>query len=236
MAFCVLVACSAFSAGFDGSAPAAGSIDPAGEPLSPTATTYLARVDLRRCARPLCGGYFVSAVNQATTRCADGSVARECYVADLDLSKLRVGVASQRLLRDAIGPSASQTRAVLFGDIVAGGYGKLLVRGAWIAPEAAPITGAFYRIWFNGTVCVAAPCPSYNAELQNLGKVQAIHDVDVKDAPGTEQDHMLTGNALFSRYGLIVAGQLETVPNAGPAGPGVTARASQYFLPITFRR
>src|SRR5262245_51152370 len=46
------------------------------------------RRDVRRCAAPLCGGFFVDAVNQDTLRCADGSRSAECYVTDLDLSGL----------------------------------------------------------------------------------------------------------------------------------------------------
>ena len=33
------------------------------------------RRDIRRCISPICGGYFVKRVNQATTVCADGSQA-----------------------------------------------------------------------------------------------------------------------------------------------------------------
>src|SRR6185312_9889456 len=47
---------------------------------------YLVRPDLRRCAAPACGGYFVQRVNFPTTTCADGSSAAECYVAASDYS------------------------------------------------------------------------------------------------------------------------------------------------------
>ena len=44
------------------------------------------RPDYRRCVSPLCGGSWVSRVNQRTTRCADGTWAAECYVAAIDWS------------------------------------------------------------------------------------------------------------------------------------------------------
>src|SRR5204863_1544510 len=40
----------------------------------------LVRPDLRRCAAPMCGGYFVQRANYGTTRCADGVYRGECYV------------------------------------------------------------------------------------------------------------------------------------------------------------
>ncbi len=46
---------------------------------------FTARPDFRKCATPMCGGYFVKAVNKKRTRCADGTEQRECYVAELDL-------------------------------------------------------------------------------------------------------------------------------------------------------
>jgi hypothetical protein len=44
---------------------------------------YTIRRDLRRCISPLCGGWFISRVNKKQTRCADGSRANECYVAEI---------------------------------------------------------------------------------------------------------------------------------------------------------
>src|SRR5688572_21550681 len=40
--------------------------------------------DLRRCASPLCGGFWLSAVNRLATRCSDGSYRSRCYVAEAD--------------------------------------------------------------------------------------------------------------------------------------------------------
>src|SRR5262245_387346 len=42
--------------------------------------------DPRLCPSPLCGGFWVTSVNQSSTVCADGSQAARCYVAELDFS------------------------------------------------------------------------------------------------------------------------------------------------------
>lgn len=44
---------------------------------------FTARPDYRKCVAPLCGGYFVKAVNKKLTSCADGTRQPECYVASI---------------------------------------------------------------------------------------------------------------------------------------------------------
>jgi len=38
------------------------------------------RRDARRCAAPMCGGFFVKRVNEETTKCADGELHEECAI------------------------------------------------------------------------------------------------------------------------------------------------------------
>ena len=46
----------------------------------PAPITYIATgVDLRKCAFPFCGGFFVKAVNQPLTQCADGTWQKTCH-------------------------------------------------------------------------------------------------------------------------------------------------------------
>src|SRR5690348_9827287 len=52
--------------------------------LASTSSFYTFRHDLRRCASPRCGGYFVKLVNERRTRCADNHFQSECYVASID--------------------------------------------------------------------------------------------------------------------------------------------------------
>src|SRR5688500_9671032 len=62
---------------------------------SGVSTYFTLKRDFRRCMFPMCGGYYVSRVNRATTRCADGNYAAACYVAELNLSGLDVDAATQ---------------------------------------------------------------------------------------------------------------------------------------------
>ena len=66
-------------------------------------TTYLVRIDERDCLPPACGGFFVQDVNQAETPCADGSMAAQCYVAELDWAPSGLGMADQTRAVSAAG-------------------------------------------------------------------------------------------------------------------------------------
>ena len=87
-------------------------------PANARALYYTIRPDFRRCAPPLCGGFWVQAVNRKDTRCADGSLQEECYVAHLDMHPSGVTTPqpsewlyplSNRLLRGTIVPLDSAT-------------------------------------------------------------------------------------------------------------------------------
>jgi hypothetical protein len=56
----------------------------------PIALDYTIRRDYRKCAAPLCGGYWLTAQATAQTLCSDGTVsaADGCYVANLNLTAL----------------------------------------------------------------------------------------------------------------------------------------------------
>jgi len=56
----------------------------AGNAANASTFFIVTRPDLRRCAYPTCGGYFIKRVNQTTTVCADGVSRAECHVVDLD--------------------------------------------------------------------------------------------------------------------------------------------------------
>lgn len=63
------------------------STDADASTLRATWGLYEVRPDLRRCVSPLCGGYWLRAVNHQQTTCFDGTVADACYVAEIDWNR-----------------------------------------------------------------------------------------------------------------------------------------------------
>ena len=67
---------------------------------------------------PVCGGMFVREVNSFLTRCSDGILRSECYVAKLDLSPLGL----QDAVNDASGVQAAFTAKAA---LIRGSFGPL---------------------------------------------------------------------------------------------------------------
>jgi hypothetical protein len=109
-------------------------------PVASTDPIYRLSYDLRDCLWPLCGGYWVKRVNRPTTRCADGTEAAECYVAEVDWDALGWSAADVA----AFSTEAQGGAVLMAGRLVEADYapyGKLGViqpSTAWAAWEPAP--------------------------------------------------------------------------------------------------
>lgn len=135
--------------------------------LSEGSLFFAARPDLRRCASPLCGGSFVRALNRQKTTCVDGTMAPECYVANLDLRPTGLPAATQQQL-------VSDQRKVIFVGAIRRsakfrGFGTLVTKEAWLGVNDTP-AGVTLLTKNNGIVCIKAPCPSFSGELVNRNR------------------------------------------------------------------
>ena len=184
--------------------------------------------DVRRCAAPLCGGFFVQRVNRLTTRCADGSRAESCYVAELDFAALEL---SAEQIASVEGEPAS---VIVRGDLTAfetdvGELGRLNVSEVWQGHAGVEPRGAFVRAENAGIVCITSPCLSFSAELLNSRlPAVAVAEVDVSGVTGDPSDALQQLNA---SDGLLVAASPVLV--SGPAGRALGLETSEYYLPVT---
>jgi uncharacterized protein DUF6748/Kazal-type serine protease inhibitor-like protein len=185
------------------------------------------RRDVRRCAAPLCGGFFVERVNRLSTSCADGQRSAECYVADLDFSAIGVSEEQSQAVR------GEPERYVLRGEIVAepsafGDLGRLIVSEAWQGHTDVTPEGAFLRVRNEGIVCITSPCLSFSAELLNH-RLSLIRVAEL-DLEGISPDPSDAGPQLSDAEGLLVAARPSLV--RGPAGRALGLDASEYYLPV----
>jgi hypothetical protein len=210
-----LAACSAAP---DDAAPGEadeGEAETTDEALTSGVSTYFTlKRDFRRCMFPMCGGYYVSRVNRATTRCADGNYAAACYVAELNLSGLDLDAATTAEI-----PGDTST-IVMRGFVGAktyanlGRFGNFRATEAWRAPAAGADlpTGTFYIVDDSNIRCFRAPCPSTRErKLNSAANAKNITSIDLADAPGTDEQKW-DALAETRSHGLIVAGT-----NTGPA-------------------
>src|SRR6266508_2290973 len=86
----------------------------AGDPPAAVSSYYLGRGDPRACPSPICGGVWLHLVNKASTICMDGGVPRrECYVAEVDLTKLPVSGDTQARLAGLVAAGRALARGTL---------------------------------------------------------------------------------------------------------------------------
>jgi hypothetical protein len=210
----LVIAASVFAVvGFAGGAAAQRDATPA---------YYLVRPDLRLCPSPICGGAWVRRVNHATTRCVDGSEARECYVASTAgvPEKLWSARAGSVLVRGRIVPAGIEG----FPDL-----GKLAAVAAWRPAGQQEPRGTIFRVVDNGVRCVTSPCFSLTAFVLETERRRTLSEIGLAGVGASAADLRRAQRGL-AVGGVLVTGAVRTVPDAGPAGAGRTLRATQIWL------
>lgn len=192
--------------------------------LGSTSRTYVvARRDYRRCAWPMCGGYWIHDVNRATVR--------EVYVPGFDFSVSNLINEEDR----ADVTNAPNFEVVLFGKLGAlkGGYRDFVVTSAWRGmPGMQFKEGAdtFYSVAEATIQCFAAPCPTMKATKLHTTSSILFHDLSVERAakPLVDQNWM---TARVTDKGALVAGRFV---NGAQVGTGVerVLDAAQVFVKL----
>ncbi len=188
---------------------------------------FTIRPDLRKCISPICGGWWVRAVNRKVMRCVDGSVSRECYVGADRINIPNLSLSQIAQLRDAMSTSKALLQANML-DVIP--YGILVINAAWIAATDQAPKGVFINARDNGVRCITYPCPSYDAEILNRKLMKVLAGVDLEAVGASQEQLELAFRALVSSDGLPMAGRFTEV--TGPGGTLQGFAASQFFLPV----
>jgi hypothetical protein len=199
--------------------------------FAPNGLFYSIRRDFRKCASPMCGGFFIKRVNYSNTKCADGKMKAECYVATMDTSGL---VLTDEELGPVMGQiesgwalvRAKQTQ-VNYPNV--GKFGHLEVLDAYLAATEAGYTGTVREVYDNGVRCIAAPCFSYDADRLNYNSYLPLSDVDLSGANAGAEREAAAYELLAGGKAVIIAGTTHVVHNAGPAGDGRVMEATQFW-------
>lgn len=217
--------------------PLMASAQDATTPALQTRDSYLivTRQDARKCAYPMCGGYFVKSVNQKLTRCADGTQQKECHAVQLNTNALG-WTPEQRAAFDA---QFAQGKALVRGVLEPAPAGlytadQLTITEAWQAQGPRAPIGTFYGVKSTGIVCITAPCPSLAATKLNVIAPVLNPDLDLSLSGASDKQIQAAYEALGST-GILTAGAI--VPVKYPALEGNKPRvgskliASQFYLP-----
>jgi len=218
----------------------ASAQDAIGKPLPPVVDTkdsYLivTRQDFRKCAYPMCGGYFVAAVNKARTRCADGTLQAECHAVQLNARAL--GWTDEQ--RAAFNAQFAQGQAIVRGVLEpapAGFYtaSQLTITEAWSAQGKKKPMGAFYGVKSTGIVCITTPCPSLAATRLNTSSAPTHPSLDLT-ASGVGDQGLQAAYEALGTTGILASGVIVpfTVPGTldGQIRREPRLIANQFYLP-----
>lgn len=181
-------------------------------------TFFTFRPDMRKCASPMCGGYFVKRVNQALTRCANGRYSAECYVVNIEWNGAAEIEAKRALLRGSLITRGNRR----------GKYSVLRVTESWQSLSDDQATGEYYRVRDLGIRCIAAPCETHHEAKLNTSLQRKIAGVSLATADEPTDQLSEALKAMVNAGGVIVVGTHASV--TGPAGRSQTLKASQFYL------
>jgi len=196
------------------------------------------QADMRKCASPMCGGYFIKAVNQALTRCSDGAFRKECHAFTLNTDALGWSD-DQRALFDE---QFASGKAVVRGKLAVGAVpfmsalkaDVLTITEAWQGQALSQPKGVFYSVKSTGIVCITTPCPSLGATPLNVPLAKTTNpDLDLAASGADEKALEAGGQALFDT-GILTAGTIvptKYVDIAGRTRRGTKLVASEFYLP-----
>ena len=198
--------------------PVINTAAPEVDSLASTSSFYTIRRDLRRCASPMCGGYFVKLVNQPRTRCHNGRYMNECYVASIEWNGQ---------------PEPQNDRALVRGSLSTWGdrrpaFGVLQAREVWLPAGVNQASGTYFRVRDRGVRCIAAPCETHHEARLNSSVSRNIAGVDLSSGGATDKAESEANTAMTSPEGIIIAGMHTRV--TGPAGRSQMLKASQFYL------
>ncbi|HVH47821.1 MAG TPA: Kazal-type serine protease inhibitor family protein [Labilithrix sp.] len=207
---------------------------------SPTNANFfqVTRRDFRKCAAPLCGGFYVKLVNQPTTLCANGKREADCYVSAIDLKGVGLSDREEQTVRAAVESGKALIKAKAYKRRWTGQWiGSLRATEAWLGATGSPADGTFYRAADNGIRCVKAPCPSTTAYQLNGKESHNVVEVNLQHTqiPADQATLDQAANALGTKEGILVAGGL-AMPKCLPGSDcGPFINATEFYLRVTRR-
>ena len=192
---------------------------------------YTIKPDLRKCASPICGGWYINPVNRKKMRCPDGTKKSECYVGSSKVNIEGLSSDQKTTLNNAMHQSAVLLKAQLNKSVR---YSELIINAAWIAVDKN-ISGLintqksekFYTVSNTGIVCITTPCPTLEASLLSRHRTKTFSHLDLTRINATSANFEQAYKAMDTDDGLLLQGSyISYEPN------GLTMQASNFYLKL----
>ena len=209
-----------------------------GDALSTSArsgTYYQIERDYRKCVSPLCGGFWVSTLNQEKMKCPDGTEDDMCYVAEIDWSESGLSDDQIEKLEWVIDDG---DEVILTGKLDAEIFsetwklGVLYAAQAWTSVQDHAVPEDTWRLEDLGFVCVREPCFNIGAELVNTSSSTTLSGIDLSGVDASEKELEQAAAALDDGE-LIAPGEVSSSSiSAEEWSRGRVLKATSFYLPV----
>jgi hypothetical protein len=200
---------------------------------------YSLEPDLRKCAFPFCGGWYLNPVNLATVSFQNEEQALNAPSSFAPIYIAKINYRALGLTQDQIKKFEQEAyagKALIRGTLsdyrvytqgIARPVYQLLARGAWLAANGNPHLGPYLDVRSSGIVCITTPCPYYEAELINTDILSLFDRVTFERARLTREQETLAWREI-SQGGLFMTAV--TFSFEGLAGEGTGLAATQVYF------
>jgi hypothetical protein len=195
--------------------------------LSASSRSYVTiRRDLRKCASPMCGGFWIRDANKSTNeRYVSGLDFSLSNLSDHDIDLVNAAPPEELVLRGKLGPIEPKfdTRPFLVSEAFLGMPGQTAEDGAifYLAKDRNP-----------PIQCITAPCNNGVATKLNTTQKTDFTTYAVDQAAGTRVDQAWLVDRVENR-GAIVAAKIRPGQQF-PGGPELVLDASQVYVKLPF--
>ncbi len=217
----------------------------------PSGTTYIVKPDYRKCAFPVCGGWYLTPVNQYSLSLQTEDEAYETaallpntiYVSYINYKRLGLNKKHIAELETAI----RNDQALLRGTVTATPAPNKLVprtqtlsvNGAWVGANKNTPVGSYLNITSTGIVCITTPCPYFKAHVINSDYSSEFHDLSLEKAALDREQEAQAWQAL-STTGLLITGtRYGTVgfdETGAEPGKGIGIAATKVFFAFPIKK
>ena len=211
----------------------------------PTGTTYIVKPDYRKCAFPLCGGWFLTPVNQYSLHLETEDEAYQnaallpnnIYVAYINYKRLNLTEKQIAELEITIHSEQALLRGTVVTSPVSGKTlprtKTLVTNGAWVGANKNTAVGPYLKISSTGIVCITTPCPYFKAALINSNYTSEFHDLSLEKAALDREQEAQAWQAV-STDGLVITGTTYVTTGFDEAGAepgkGIGIAATKVFF------
>ncbi len=211
----------------------------------PIGTTYSVKADYRKCAFPMCGGWFLTPVNQYSIQLQTEDEAYQSsallpntiYVAYINYKRLGLTEKQIAELNSAIHSEQVLLRGKVINSPVSSRViarsKTLAANGAWVGANKNTAIGPYLKVSSTGIMCITTPCPYFNAALINSDYSSEFHDLSLEKAALDREQEAQAWQAI-STEGLVITGTTyETTgfdETGAEPGKGIGIAATKVFF------